>query len=291
MGKIMIIGGANIDIIAKAKNELLMHDSNVGVMEISYGGVGRNIVENLARLGNEVHFLTAIGNDEFGKSLKADLKILKVDLSGSFFSSKRSGLYLALCEPDGEMKIAICDNEIIQGLNPEYLESILDYINSFDHFAIDTNLSKSTLDFLFRNLKGKIYVDATSITKAMLLEPHLSRISLLKGNAAEIAALSKVKGDINSQINALLNLGVKRVVATSGQGPVYYNQDGMIKSATPLPEKPLSTTGCGDAFMSGLIHGILLGSTFDQSIDFGFKAASATMKVVGACNPELDKYF
>lgn len=291
MGKILIIGAANIDLIAIPDSKLRMRDSNIGKANISFGGVGRNLVENLARLGHEVHFLTALGNDPYGIALRDDLEKLSVNIKESIFASERSGYYLAICDALGDMQVAVCDNEINERINPEYLKSKLDYINTFEHFVFDTNLSFASLKFLFENTSGKIYLDATSISKGKLIEPYLSKISVLKGNRVEIKALAKAGADIEEEIKSLLKKGVERVVLTSGPGPVYYNLNGKVESIMPPPATPVSTTGSGDAFLSGVIHGILLERPFSECIAFGIKAAAATMMVYGACNPNLKKYL
>ena len=54
--KILVIGGTNIDINATSINEIVLKDSNIGNIEISIGGVAKNIAENLARLDLDVSF-------------------------------------------------------------------------------------------------------------------------------------------------------------------------------------------------------------------------------------------
>ena len=61
--KIVVIGGSNVDYIAKSDSEFKLKDSNTGILNVSFGGVGRNITENLLRLKNDVTFFTSIGND------------------------------------------------------------------------------------------------------------------------------------------------------------------------------------------------------------------------------------
>ena len=63
MREAYIIGGANIDIIGRSDHSLIPFDSNIGKVVQSYGGVGRNIAENAARLGVKVHFVSIFGND------------------------------------------------------------------------------------------------------------------------------------------------------------------------------------------------------------------------------------
>ena len=43
---IWVFGGANIDVIGHALNNLIEYDSNIGEIELSYGGVGRNIAQS-----------------------------------------------------------------------------------------------------------------------------------------------------------------------------------------------------------------------------------------------------
>ncbi len=66
MLKICVIGGANVDITASSEEAFRIGDSNPGRVEVSWGGVGRNIAHNLALLGDEVQLLTIFGGGLFG---------------------------------------------------------------------------------------------------------------------------------------------------------------------------------------------------------------------------------
>ena len=59
--RICVIGGANVDITATSGRAFQFGDSNPGTVQVSWGGVGRNIAHNLALLGDEVELVT-IGN-------------------------------------------------------------------------------------------------------------------------------------------------------------------------------------------------------------------------------------
>ena len=74
MNKVYIIGGANIDIIGSSLKPLLVHDSNPGKISLSFGGVGRNISENLALLKEDIYFCSIFSNDSFGKMMIEDLE-------------------------------------------------------------------------------------------------------------------------------------------------------------------------------------------------------------------------
>ena len=81
MADIVIIGGINIDIEGYPYKDLVEQDSNPGRIKISYGGVGRNIAENAARIGEKVAMLSVIGADELGRGARSHLAGLGVDVS------------------------------------------------------------------------------------------------------------------------------------------------------------------------------------------------------------------
>jgi len=68
-GPVLVIGGAGLDIVGKLESEPALDSSNPAEIRNSYGGVARNVAENLARLGQEVILLTVVGNDRTGDQL------------------------------------------------------------------------------------------------------------------------------------------------------------------------------------------------------------------------------
>lgn len=71
---VTVIGGSNIDIQGFPKNKLLMNNSNPGEINISLGGVGRNIAENICRLGISTKLISALGNDTYGNLILSKCK-------------------------------------------------------------------------------------------------------------------------------------------------------------------------------------------------------------------------
>lgn len=82
MAAITVVGGINIDIEGRPDDALIRADSNPGKVSVSVGGVGRNIVENIARLGGDAAMISLTGDDVMGQNAKAQLAALGVDVSG-----------------------------------------------------------------------------------------------------------------------------------------------------------------------------------------------------------------
>ena len=107
--RIMVIGGINADITGFSREPLVHNDSNPGMIEISAGGVGRNIGENLIRTGFEVSIATAFAKDPMGFFLMENCKNIGMDTSCSkiFDYGSRSSIYLSVVDADGEMELSL----------------------------------------------------------------------------------------------------------------------------------------------------------------------------------------
>src|SRR3954452_1252195 len=58
---VVVVGGANLDVKARSTRSAVPATSTPVAASMAAGGVGRNIAENLARLGTRTHLIAAIG--------------------------------------------------------------------------------------------------------------------------------------------------------------------------------------------------------------------------------------
>jgi pseudouridine kinase len=290
MGKILVIGSANVDLIGVGTDNLKARDSNIGRIDLWVGGVGKNIAENLKLLRCDLGFLTFLGNDPFAKVVSDHLDRLGIDYSKSIWMDHPSGKYLAIHQPDGSLELGMNDLALVELADPKEIEARFDYIDTFDTLVFDTNLSQVILDSLFARFAGKrIIVDGVSQTKVLRIKKHLLSISLLKMNSRELASLlGKPSDDIILQVRELIACGLKQVIVTNGPEPITYNIERRIyQTAVFDPKYVRSSVGCGDALLSGTIYGLVNGKTMHESLNCGKKAAALTMEVYSPCNPAL----
>lgn len=79
-------------------------------MRTSAGGVGRNIAENLARLGTDTRLLSAVGNDQYGHLLLEVSQRAGVDVRQMLvLDGQATFSYLSLHDGCGEMSCAVND--------------------------------------------------------------------------------------------------------------------------------------------------------------------------------------
>jgi len=293
MKKILVIGATNIDIIGISNQEMIHQDSNPGRVEIKFGGVGKNISENLYRLAEPVELLTFIGGGAFGESVEHHLQKLNITYDHSLVDpTKECGKYLAIHNLDGGMVDGINDFSLIESIQLDFFEGLHEYINRFDTLVFDTNLSEAVLVALIQKYQDKmIIVDGVSQTKVKRIQTVLPMIDLLKVNQNELSSLlNKPITDIILGVKELIEQGLKHVVVTSGSEPITYNIEKRIYQTLIFePKNVISSVGAGDALLSGIIYGLHLGKSIHEAINYGKKAASFTMEVAEACNPKLSR--
>ncbi|PIE98080.1 MAG: MarR family transcriptional regulator [Treponema sp.] len=253
--KYAVLGASNIDIAGISKNALTLHDSNIGQVKISSGGVGRNICENLARLGKKVSFFSAFAKDTFADFLQKELSELSIDFTNSYYTDKfETSSYLFVNDVEGEMYVAINDMILIESVPISYFEKILPLVNQHDVCVIDTNWPIEVFSFLMENVKIPICVDPVSLTKSEKCLPYLSKIHSFKPNLSEAQHLSK-KRTLEDSAEVLLDAGVKQLFISLGSAGLYYatkDKSGIIPVSIT---KPVNTTGAGDATMAGIVAG------------------------------------
>ena len=81
MKKVVVVGGAVIDVFAYPKDKFILNDSNPGYITRSLGGVGRNIADNLARLQVDTTLITILGKDEGKKMIMQNAQEVMLKLS------------------------------------------------------------------------------------------------------------------------------------------------------------------------------------------------------------------
>ena len=290
---ICVIGAVNVDIIAASYVRLIHQDSNPGTVKISYGGVGRNIAENLARLNQRVELITVLGDDYHADEISGQCDELGISLKHSLkLKNENSSMYICINDEKGEMQMAVSVMEIYDKLTPEFFESRLDVINGAQAVVMDLNLSATAVKYLCTHVNVPIFVDPVSTRKALKIKPCLKHVFALKPNRmeAELILGRKIKtdDDVLSAAKRFLELGVKRVfISLAEQGVCYADQDdaGFVRVEKT---RIVNTTGCGDAFMGGMVTGFVQNKGVKECAQMGQRASRICLRTEHAVSSEMN---
>ena len=278
---VTVIGGLNMDIKAKSKRNLVAGDSNPSDIEISPGGVGRNIAHNLALLGLQSTLLSVAGNDSESHSVIAQTAQAGVDMNHLLISSNnKTGKYIAILDSQGEMAMAVSDMSILDELDTAYLESKLSIIENSDFVICDANISRDCLKLVIETCNTNniaLCIDPVSTAKAVKLQGLLEGITILTPNALELQILSGIKNNASKAAEELIRLGVKNVIATLGSEGLCHTDKNNSTHYPSIAKSIVDVTGAGDSLTAGLIYGLLEYDNFQKACLCGLAAAAITL--------------
>ena len=291
---IMVIGGTNVDIQGFSRSELRAHDSNPGYVGVSFGGVGKNIAENIARLDINTKFITVFGNDLYGEKIKDHLNKLDIDVSDSLIlENEETSIYLSILDSNGEMNVAISSMEIFKKLKPEYLKARNKKIEGAEIIIVDTNLEKEAINYIMGyNTKTKIMLDTVSTKKSEKVKDIIGKFHTIKPNKIEAEKLSGIiinnDSDLDRVADYFFEQGVKNVFISLGQDGVYYNNQKEKGKILGEEVEVVNATGAGDAFLAALVYGYLNEFSMEEMARMAQKASILTLKHEDTINPNMN---
>ena len=152
-----------MDIKAKTLNAHIAATSNPGSVSITAGGVGRNIAHNLARLGDGVSLLSAIGKDANGDMVLAATKAAGVNVYNIIRMEQPTGIYLVVLNSNGELITAVNDMRL---LTPAIIESCQAEIAAATLVVADCNL---VIECLSAIKAERLIIEPVSVPKSQRL--------------------------------------------------------------------------------------------------------------------------
>lgn len=285
---VAVVGAANVDILGRSLRPLRARDSNPGAVVSSFGGVGRNVAHNLRLLGVPTGLLTALGGDGWARALEEDCAALGLDLSQSpRMPDGRTGVYLAIAGPDGDMALALCDTALTDALTPEVIEARLPWLNAAAAVVFDCNLSQPTIEALCARCTAPLFADPVSVAKAERLRGVLPYLHTIKPNRLEAEALTG-ESDALTAARALREMGARRVFVSDGTDGLALADETRALRVPCLPVELVNATGGGDAMMAALVRAYLDGMDTQRAARFALAVSSLAVERAGTINTDLN---
>ena len=290
------IGAANVDLMGRSREPLVMEDSNPGFISMSVGGVTHNICENAARMGAAVRLITAIGDDVYGEKIRQECGAAGIDTSNFMVAEgDSSSTYLSLHDVNGEMSLAMSDMRVLQKLSVAFLQGRHKLLRGASAIVMDAGLPQEILDYVAATYGGDIpvFVDPVSTTYARKLTGNLHGYHTLKPNRleTEIIAGRSIRSaeELRCACRALIGGGLSRVVVSLGrEGCFYLDAEGRALRAKGRPmDQVVNATGAGDAFMGGLVYASLTGLSPEKTLIFATAASRMAISHQNTINPNI----
>lgn len=308
---VVAIGNAIVDVLAHADQSLLdSHEMEKGAMvlidasraEIIYGAMGpaiecsggsaANTVAGMAELGNQCGFIGRVADDQLGAVFTHDLRSLGVAFdTPAANDGVPTGRCLILVTPDAQRTmntyLGACNNLSPDDIEPDFIRSAA--ITYFEGYLWDLEPAKMAYRKAMEiahaagrkvafTLSDQFCVDRFRKEFVALAEHE---IDILFANENEIlslyetdefdVALQHVRGHCEI---AVLTRGEKGSVILSGD-------EVHIIDAIPHGDV-IDTTGAGDLYAAGFLHGLTTGKNLATCGHMGSLAAGEIITHVGA---------
>ena len=290
---VCVIGAANVDLVGHSHCAIVAEESNPGSLHVSWGGVGRNIAENLARLELSVHLITVLGDDHFSRQLQRHAVGCGIGMHAQIIVGGATPAYICINDANGELVVAVAAMDLLDQFDLEWVRENAHIISAAGLCVIDANLDQELIGFLLEEFPGQdFFVDAVSIAKAERLKPWLGHFSAIKLNRAEAGHLSGINisgmESLQEAAGFFLEKGIRQVFISLGSEGLYYSDSQNCGSLRSKPGiNTISTTGAGDAMMAGLAAASLHGLGLEEVAYQAMAAASITLQHREAVNPNI----
>src|SRR3954470_19984987 len=142
---VVVVGGANMDVKARSRRNAVAATTNPGPAPMSAGGVGRNVAENLARLGTRTHLVASVGADALGDQVLSATAAAGVHVEHVRRSARATGTYTAVLDAAGELVVAVSDMAATDELSPGHVDGARDLVATAALGGLGGNLAAPTL--------------------------------------------------------------------------------------------------------------------------------------------------
>lgn len=283
---IVVVGSINIDLVSTAERLPREGETIQGTgFQIHPGGKGANQAVAVARLGYPVAMIGRLGDDTFGKDLRANLEREGVDVSAVATTAGSSGVANILVTTAGANCIVITPgaNALV---TPADIDINLDLIRSAGIVLTQLEIPIATVEHLAEVCKREGVPLILDPAPATVLSPALlAGVDWFTPNETE-AAFFVGRSDLagpDETAQTLLDKSIRNVVLKMGSHGVFLASSGGLREHVPsFPVQTVDTTAAGDAFNGAFATAMMLGKSASESARFATAAAALSVTRAGA---------
>ncbi|PNY84290.1 ribokinase [Staphylococcus agnetis] len=277
MKRIYVIGSVSIDLVVSTRVVPKKGETALGESFFrTTGGKGANQAVAAARLGENVHMIGRIGDDDFGQEIVENFERNQVDVTH---------LNIVPHMATGTAHITLADNDnsiiVVPSANNEVtFRNIKDQLAQLEEGDIVLLQQEIPADTVARVLA---YCKQHGVVSILNPAPYrdidevvIDNADYLTPNETESAAL--FKEDLDEALERYPN---KLIVTIGDKGARYFNGENHV-TVKGFKRDVKDTTGAGDTFNGALAVGLQKGFALDKAIELANLAASYSVTGMGA---------
>ena len=304
------IGNALVDVIAHAGDAFLdehglvkgwmdlidtdravhLYQALGSAVEMS-GGSAANTMCGVASFGGSAAYIGKVNADELGKVFGHDLLAVGVQFRpGAYDNDVPTGRCIIVVTPDAErtmntylgasslLAVSDVDESAVADGRVLYMEGYLfDRPEAKQAFRHAARVAHGAGRMVSLTLSDSFCVDRHRDDFLSLVDDE---VDLLFGNESELLALYQTDS-FDAAIAALREQCPLAAITTGSTGSIVVTQDELIDIPVVPVRRVVDTTGAGDLYASGFLHGLTSGASLSESGHLGSIAAAEVISHVG----------
>ncbi len=283
----MIKGSMNL--INEARAVELYAQMGPGV-EMS-GGSAANTIAHLAALGSRGAYIGKVADDQLGDVFRHDLRTMGIEYNTpSLVLGAKTGRCLILVSDDSTrtmntflgaasgLRVEDISPELITSSAVTFLEGYLfDEPHCKQAFYAAGGMANSAGHRVALTLSDLFCVERHRADFLNLIDQH---IDILFANETEIKSLAQTD-DLTAALNAVRGKCEVVAVTLGAKGSVILSGDQTYQISVVAPSKLVDTTGAGDAYAAGFLHGFTRGMPMAECGRIASETASSVLSYMG----------
>ena len=281
---IVVVGSLNRDHVVTARSLPLPGETVHGTSYSQHnGGKGANQAVALARLGQNVSMVGAVGDDADGTVLLAALANHGVETSSISMTSSPTGVAIITVDDKGENSIVV-----VAGANGDLDDAAIDaaqpVISGADIVLAQLEIPMSSVTRAFGYASGTVVLNPAPASAIDRLT--LDSADYLIPNQTELASLSGCEVPENEEqilkaTDALKFSGVV-IVTIGSEGALAVDNGSVVARATPPTVDVVDTVGAGDAFCAGFCDALARELPLPEAIEWATACGTLATTKEGA---------
>lgn len=285
---IVIMGAVFVDIKGYPDGNYIPAGRNAGRVEQIYGGVSRNVTEDIANCELRPTFLSLV--DDTGTGLDAIRKLQnhKVDTRYVRQVPDGMGTWLAVFDNNGDVAGSISKRPNMLPLVDLLDERGDEIFASADAAVLEVDLDKEIVKAVIELAQRhgtKLFALVSNMSIAAQRRDFLQKFDCFICNRQEAGMFfaDGFEGDAPEKLAKALCGKIARanipsmVVTLGGQGAVYADMQGTFGVCPARDVHVKDTTGAGDAFCAGVAIGMTYGKGLAQAVEIGTALAASVI--------------